>query len=73
MRTLAKSALALLSISLTMAASDKGFKAGTPDQYSHQENGKVLIGSKAFDTDEATGPVFGKKADETGTVFCPFW
>ena len=46
-----------------MAASDKGFKAGTPDQYSHQENGKVLIGSKAFDTDEATGPVFGKKAD----------
>jgi hypothetical protein len=63
MRTLAKSALALLSISLTMAALDKGFKAGTPDQYSHQENGKVLIGSKAFDTDELTGPVFGKKAD----------
>ena len=46
-----------------MRSPGQGLKAGTPDQYSHQENGKVLIGSKAFDTDEATGPVFGKKAD----------
>src|SRR5690242_17393863 len=63
MRTLAKSALALLSISLTIVALDKGFKAGAPDEYSHQENQKVLIGSKAFETEEATSPVFGKKAD----------
>jgi hypothetical protein len=46
-----------------MAALDKEFKAGAPDQYPHQESGKVLIGSKAFDTEEATSRVFGKKAD----------
>lgn len=46
-----------------MTALDKGFKPGEPDQYAHQENEKVLIGSKAFDTEAATGPVFGKKAD----------
>ena len=63
MRTLAKSALALLSISLTILALDKGFKVAAPDQYPHQENGKVVIGSKAFDTEEATSSVFGKKAD----------
>jgi hypothetical protein len=63
MRTLAKSALALLSISLTIPALDKGFKAGAPEQYAHQENQKVVIGSKSFETEEATSPVFGKKAD----------
>ena len=63
MRTLAKSALALLSISLAVAALAKGFKAGAPDEYSHQENQKVVVGSKAFETEEATSSVFGKKAD----------
>jgi hypothetical protein len=48
---------------LTIAALDKGFKAGAPDQYPHQEIEKVVIGSKVFDSEEATAPVFGKKAD----------
>jgi hypothetical protein len=64
MRTPAKFVLALLSISLGAArAADKDFKPAPPDQYPHQENQKVLIGSKPFDTFDQTKPIFGKKTD----------
>jgi hypothetical protein len=64
MRTPAKFVLALLSISLAATlAADKDFKPAAPDQYPHQENQKVLIGSKPFDSLEQTRPVFGKKTD----------
>src|SRR4051812_32443698 len=64
MRTLAKSVLALLSISLAFAvAAERRFQAGPPDQYPHQENEKVLIGGKPFDSEEQTKSVFGKKMD----------
>jgi hypothetical protein len=65
MRTLAKLTFAFLSISLvtvTMAA-DKPFQPEPPDQYPHQENEKVLIGGKPFDSLEQTKAVFGKKVN----------
>jgi hypothetical protein len=64
MRTLAKSVLALLSITLVVAlGADKKFEPGSPEQYAHQENQKVVIGTKPFDTSDETKPVFGKKVD----------
>jgi hypothetical protein len=64
MRTLATSIIAFLSISLATAfAAEKGFQPGPPSQYSHQENQKVVIGGKSFDTFDKTKPVFGKRVD----------
>src|ERR1700761_576434 len=64
MRTLARSVLALLSISLVTAVADeKKFGVGSPDQYAHQENEKVLIGGKPFNSQEETKSAFGKNAD----------
>ena len=60
MRTLGKAALAILSISLMLAALDREFRAGPPDQYSHQENEKVVIGTEALENENATKPAFGK-------------
>jgi hypothetical protein len=65
MRTLAKTAFALLSISLLAVASsgDKTFQAGPPIDYAHQASEHVVIGAKPFDSFDLTKPVFGKKAD----------
>jgi hypothetical protein len=43
-----------------VAALDKGFKAGSPEQYAHQENEKVVIGAEALENEAATKPAFGK-------------
>lgn len=64
MRTLAKTAFALLSISLLVTAfSNDAFQAGPPEHYAHQSSDKVVIGAKPFDSYDLTKPVFGKKAD----------
>lgn len=47
----------------TAFAAEKGFQPGPPSQYSHQENQKVIVGGKSFDTFDETKPVFGKKVD----------
>jgi hypothetical protein len=64
MRTVAKTAFALLSISLLAAGFDKEmFQPGPPENYAHQSSDKVAVGAKQFDSYDLTKTAFGKKAD----------
>ena len=45
------------------AANDKEFKVGAAADYAHQSGERVTIGAKAFNTEELTAEVFGKKVD----------
>ena len=45
-----------------MAAEDS-FRAKAASEYAHQTSDKVTVGAKAFDNEELTAEVFGKKAD----------
>ena len=59
----------LLSIaSLVMSAAfssaaDKPFQPGRASDYAHQVSDQVMLGAKAFDTEDLTAEAFGKKAD----------
>jgi hypothetical protein len=52
----------LIGASVLIAA-DKAFQPGRAGEYVHQLSDQVLLGAKAFDTEELTIQAFGKKAD----------
>jgi hypothetical protein len=61
----------LVTLSITLGAiaaviataSDKDFRAGAASDYAHQSADHVTVGAKAFNTEDLTAEVFGKKAD----------
>ena len=58
------SSITLTGLSVCLAASSSdSFRAGNVLDYAHQSSDQVTVGAKAFDTDELTSDVFGKKAD----------
>jgi hypothetical protein len=56
--------LALLLLSTAAGSEDnKPFQAGKASDYAHQSSEQVLVGAKAFDTQDLTAEAFGKKVD----------
>ena len=45
------------------ASEEQMFRAKPASEYAHQLSEKVLVGAKAFDTEDLTAEAFGKKAD----------
>lgn len=46
-----------------LASDEQAFRAKAATEYAHQESEKVLVGAKAYDTEDLTAEAFGKKAD----------
>jgi hypothetical protein len=55
--------LAVLLLSTASGSDDKPFQAGKASDYAHQSSEQVLVGAKAFDTQDLTTAAFGKKVD----------
>lgn len=52
-----------LGIVLNAAAEEQAFRAKAASEYAHQLSEQVMVGAKAFDTEDLTAEAFGKKAD----------
>jgi hypothetical protein len=52
-----------LAVVVGWASDEAPFRAKAASEYAHQMSEKVLVGAKAFDTEELTAEAFGKKAD----------
>lgn len=46
-----------------MGSNEKDFHVGAAAEYAHQSGDRVVVGAKAYDTEELTAEAFGKKAD----------
>ncbi|HLH03086.1 MAG TPA: hypothetical protein VKX25_09970 [Bryobacteraceae bacterium] len=55
--------MAAVLLASTMAAEDKGFRAGPASSYPHQESEKVTIGAKPYTSADDVESAFGKKID----------
>lgn len=52
-----------LAAVVALASEEPAFRAKGASEYAHQMSEKVLVGAKAFDTEDLTAEAFGKKAD----------
>lgn len=58
------SSITLVALGGAIAAStDREFRPGGATEYAHQSAEKVTVGAKAFNTEDLTAEVFGKKVD----------
>lgn len=55
--------LAVLAAALAAGSNDKEFRVGPAADYAHQSGDNVIVGAKAYDSEELTAEAFGKKAD----------
>jgi hypothetical protein len=68
-RVIPSTRLVILSITSAVVAvvvasgSDKEFRPGAANEYAHQSAQHVTVGAKAFNTEDLTAEVFGKKVD----------
>jgi hypothetical protein len=52
-----------LAALLGLASEDQAFRAKAATEYAHQISENVVVGAKAFDTEDLTAEAFGRKAD----------
>lgn len=52
-----------LAALLGLASEDQAFRAKAAAEYAHQTSENVMVGAKAFDTEDLTAEAFGRKAD----------
>ena len=55
--------LATIAMGVPVGSSDKEFRPGAATNYAHQSGDNVVIGAKAYNTEELTAEAFGKKTD----------